>query len=268
MKLVDELKNKKYQKVLNTNDIKERRILTTFSGSIAYGLNDENSDVDIRGIFYTSPYDLMMYGGSSESINNIRNNYSFYADDIDISFYNLHKIIVCLEKGSPNIVELFGISNPDHIIIEDKFYKYYKELRNLIYNNQTINGYMGMVRNDISSLNKCNLLYHTSDDKSERKLNKLVCNIFRCLITMKSMIMEEEFSIKLEDYHIEHLLDIKKGNKYKLNDGSIYMPELLDDVSKYIYDIEVLKHNMSIPDHFDSKKAFELILDFYKSTMK
>ena len=81
------------------------------------------------------------------------------------------------------------------------------------------------------------------------------------------MIMEEEFSIKLDDYYIDNLLDIKKGNKYKLDDGSIYMPELLDDVSKYIYDIEVLKHNMSIPERFDSKKGFELILDFYKSNM-
>ena len=150
--------------------------------------------------------------------------------------------------------------------IEDEFCECYEELRNMIYNKQTINGYMGMVRNDISSLNKCNL-NHTSADKSERKINKLLCNIFRCLITVKYMIMEEEFSIKLDDYYIDNLLNIKKGNKYKLDDGSIYMPELLDDVSKYIYDIEVLKHNMSIPERFDSKKGFELILDFYKSNM-
>jgi len=80
-------------------------LFEAISGSVAFNLNDENSDVDIRGVFIMEENDI--YG--SEYIEQINENNN------DITFYEIRKFIELLSKNNPNALELLNM--PEHCII-------------------------------------------------------------------------------------------------------------------------------------------------------
>lgn len=74
-------------------------IFECISGSKAYGLATEASDVDIRGVFIM-PRDQFYSFEYQEQINDERQN---------IIYYELKKFLDLLAKNNPNILELLGI---------------------------------------------------------------------------------------------------------------------------------------------------------------
>ena len=82
------------------------------SGSRAYGLATENSDTDIRGVFYL-PKDLF-YG--LEYIPQVSN------ETNDIVYYELGRFIELLSKNNPNILEM--LATPEkHILVKHQLMK-------------------------------------------------------------------------------------------------------------------------------------------------
>lgn len=80
-------------------------ILLGLSGSYSYGTNNENSDIDVRGITLNLKSDLI--GMTS---------YEQYTDDhTDTVIFSFHKIISLLLSCNPNTIELLGL-NPEHYL--------------------------------------------------------------------------------------------------------------------------------------------------------
>ncbi len=102
--------------------------LLTFGGSISYGLNTPESDIDVRGIIMPDPDDLLSPGLSgSEYRNNdehlIFGNYGFeqYIDrTTDTSLYVLSKIFGLLHKCNPNTIEILGCK-PEHYAMVNEY---------------------------------------------------------------------------------------------------------------------------------------------------
>lgn len=89
-------------------------IFECISGSHAYGLNIEGSDVDIRGV-YTQPTEMVLRDEYIEQVSDSTN---------DTTFYEIGRFIELLEKGNPNMLELLNVDD-EHIIYKSELFDRY-----------------------------------------------------------------------------------------------------------------------------------------------
>jgi len=107
-----------FKKVMHTSEydflrihprLGERIILMGLGGSYAYGTNNENSDIDFRGITLNLPSDLL---GLTE--------FDQYEDgSTDTVIYSFNKIIKLLLECNPNTIELLGLDEEQYLIKTD-----------------------------------------------------------------------------------------------------------------------------------------------------
>lgn len=84
----------------------DRIILMGLGGSYAYGTNNENSDIDFRGITLNLPSDLL---GLTE--------FEQYEDgSTDTVIYSFNKIVKLLLECNPNTIELLGLDEDQYLI--------------------------------------------------------------------------------------------------------------------------------------------------------
>ena len=91
---------------LKTNPrLAKRIILLGVGGSYAYGTNNENSDIDFRGITLNLPSDIL---GLTE--------FEQYEDDkTDTVIYSFNKIVRLLLDCNPNTIEILGIDEDKYV---------------------------------------------------------------------------------------------------------------------------------------------------------
>ena len=92
---------------LRTNPrLGNRIILMGLGGSYAYGTNNENSDIDFRGITLNLPSDLL---GLTE--------FEQYEDEnTDTVIYAFNKVVKLLLECNPNTIELLGLDEEQYLI--------------------------------------------------------------------------------------------------------------------------------------------------------
>ena len=92
---------------LRTNPrLGDRIILMGLGGSYAYGTNNENSDIDFRGITLNLPSDIL---GLTE--------FEQYEDEgTDTVIYSFNKIVKLLLDCNPNTIELLGLDDDQYLI--------------------------------------------------------------------------------------------------------------------------------------------------------
>lgn len=80
-------------------------LLLTLGGSHAYGMDNENSDLDIRGIAYNSKENILL-GTDFENV---------VEEATDTTIYSFNKMMGLLSKNNPNTIEQLGCL-PDHYL--------------------------------------------------------------------------------------------------------------------------------------------------------
>ena len=80
-------------------DISGRLLFLTYGGSIAYGTNNEHSDIDIRGLCLNRVEDLLGYGAQHEFE-------QFIDRDTDTVIYSFNKMVRMLFDNNPNSLEI------------------------------------------------------------------------------------------------------------------------------------------------------------------
>ncbi|MGG5210240.1 nucleotidyltransferase domain-containing protein [Chryseobacterium sp. MIQD13] len=95
---------------MTIQDLKNKKLilLETISGSRSFGLATENSDTDIRGVYYLPKEDFFGLNYIPQ-ISNETN---------DITYYEIGRFIELLQKNNPNILEVLA-SSEDCIIHKD-----------------------------------------------------------------------------------------------------------------------------------------------------
>lgn len=84
-------------------------ILLALAGSYSYGTNNENSDIDVRGIALNRPSDLI---GMTT--------FEQYVDrNTDTCIYGFNKIIQLLLNCNPNTIELLGLKQDHYLYLDD-----------------------------------------------------------------------------------------------------------------------------------------------------
>ena len=102
-----EIMNSSEYDFLRTNPrLGNRIILMGLGGSYAYGTNNENSDIDFRGITLNLPSDLL---GLTQ--------FEQYEDEeTDTVIYSFNKIVKLLLECNPNTLELLGLDEEQYLI--------------------------------------------------------------------------------------------------------------------------------------------------------
>lgn len=99
------LDQKEYDFIRTMPRLGRHVILLGLAGSYSYGTNNENSDIDIRGVTLNTKEDIL---GLED--------YEQYVDDnTDTVIYTFNKLVRLLTEGNPNVIELLGL-NPEHYL--------------------------------------------------------------------------------------------------------------------------------------------------------
>ena len=94
-------------------------IMLGLGGSYAYGTNNENSDIDIRGIAFNSKRNLIL-GKDFEDVVNV---------DTDTTVYSFDKIVKLLCSCNPNTIEMLGLRPHDYVYMTDAGWELYDNKR-------------------------------------------------------------------------------------------------------------------------------------------
>lgn len=104
-----ELKTSKYDFLRNHKSLGNNIIMLGIGGSHAYGTNNENSDLDIRGAALNSTRDILLKRDFEQVTNNLT----------DTTVYSFDKLITLLVNCNPNTIELLGLQ-PEHYLYISK----------------------------------------------------------------------------------------------------------------------------------------------------
>lgn len=173
------------------NDLYQRVILQCIIGSQAYGLSDEGSDIDRRGI-YLPPADLhwSLYGVPAQ----------LECDATQESYWELQKFLVMALKANPNVLEclyspLVEKATP---LAEELLGMREIFLSRLVY--QTFNGYV------LSQFKKMQ-----ADLRNQGQVKwKHVMHLIRLLLCGIRVLSDRFVPVRVEQ-HREQLLAIKRG---------------------------------------------------------
>lgn len=103
------LKSQEYNFLRENKNLGTNIILLGLGGSHAYGTNNENSDIDIRGIATRTKREILI-GNDFEQVVDV---------DTDTTVYSFDKIIKLLCSCNPNVVEILGLKPEHYIYLSD-----------------------------------------------------------------------------------------------------------------------------------------------------
>ena len=103
------IKSNEYEFLKTNEHLGKHIILLGLAGSYSYGTNNENSDIDVRGIAVNSKTDLL---GMT--------NFEQYVDDhTDTVIYSFYKMIQLLTACNPNTIELLGLNREHYLYLNE-----------------------------------------------------------------------------------------------------------------------------------------------------
>ena len=105
--------------------MKEKILFKCYSGSRLYGTNNENSDIDIKGIFLPDLNDLLLGKAPKHyTFSTGNSNEKNSKDDIDETYYSLHYFLELATRGDTNAIDLlFAYTNKDAVLYIDPIYQ-------------------------------------------------------------------------------------------------------------------------------------------------
>lgn len=130
-------------------------ILLTLGGSYAYGMNNENSDIDFRGIALNRKEEILL-GNDFEQI----------LGGEDTTIYSFNKIIELLSKCNPNTIEMLGCL-PEQYIILSEIGKEFLKNRKMFLSKICVHTFGGYASSQLRRLeNKANRLVGQSQNEA------------------------------------------------------------------------------------------------------
>jgi len=194
------LSRDEYHFLKENEHLQNRIILLTLGGSHAYGTNNENSDIDIRGCALERPSDLIGFSKFEEVIDL----------NTDTVIYSFNKLVRLLINCNPNTIEMLGCK-PEHYLFLSKEGKFLLQNSKLFLSKKCINSFGGYAYQQLNRLNSALARDRLSQtDKENHILNSL----------KSAMLSFEERYTKFEPGSI--VLNIGKSKKANL-DSEIFV---------------------------------------------
>lgn len=96
-------------KFLREKPLGDNIVLLGLGGSYAYGTNNKNSDIDVRGVATHSAEDILTRKGFEQVVN----------EETDTTIYSLEKIVNLLSNCNPNTIEILGLEPWQYFYVTD-----------------------------------------------------------------------------------------------------------------------------------------------------
>jgi len=157
-----ELASPQYDFLKTDPDLKSIALLT-LSGSHAYGTNNENSDIDLRGVLIEDKKYLF-------GLNHFE---QFENKETDTVIFGLRKFISLCAKANPNTLELLG-TDDDSIVYISEAGRRLKENAQLFFSKRVAASFGNYANSQLRRLG--NALYHDAYDQ-ERKQKHLATTL-------------------------------------------------------------------------------------------
>lgn len=108
-KIKNTLKSEDYNFLQKNENLGKNIIILTLGGSHAYGMNKEDSDLDIRGVALNSKENILL-GSDFEQVVDL---------DTDTTIYSFNKILQLLSSNNPNVIEILGCKSEHYIHVSN-----------------------------------------------------------------------------------------------------------------------------------------------------
>lgn len=129
---------------LRTNEhLGDRIVLLAVGGSVAYGTNTADSDLDLRGIALDSKRDLLGISKPFET---------FEDRETDTVIHTFHKAVRLLMSANPNMLEIVGFPEEDYLLLKP-IGKLLIENRKLFLSKFVVNSFGGYANQQLYRLN-------------------------------------------------------------------------------------------------------------------
>lgn len=172
------LEGKEYDFLRENDNLKNRIILLGLAGSYAYGTNNENSDIDVRGIALNKPSDLIGMTSFEQYVDN----------NTDTCIYSFNKIIKLLINCNPNTIELLGLKK-EHYLYLNEIGRELIDNRKMFLSKRAIQSFVGYSTAQLRRLeNVLTRDSYTQERKEEHILNSIKSSMY-------------EFNSKYEQYN-------------------------------------------------------------------
>lgn len=219
------LKSQEYNFLRENKNLGTNIILLGLGGSHAYGTNNENSDIDIRGIATRTKRDILI-GNDFEQVVDV---------DTDTTVYSFDKIIKLLCSCNPNVIEILGLKPEHYIYLSDAGRKLIDN-RHLFLSKKAIHSFGGYANAQLRRL----------ENKSARLVNQsqqeayILKSIEHAFVELKTRFLEmPDDAIKLyidksqrDDYDTEIFCDILLHH-YPLRDYKGMMNTMGEIIKSY-----------------------------------
>lgn len=221
----EKLKSDEYEFLRKDNNLGNNIIILTLGGSRAYGTNNENSDLDIRGCALNSKMQILTNENFEQFVN----------EATDTTIYSFNKLIALLSNVNPNTIELLG-NKPEHYFYVSPIGQELIDNAHLFLSKKCVHSFGGYANQQLYRLNQ----------KSAHQLSQagLEQHILKTLEFMKtdfnkkySDFSEDQIRLYIdkavqEGYDTEIFMDVKLTH-YPLRDYCSMWSELQNTVKAY-----------------------------------
>ena len=243
------LKRKEYEFINTNKHLGKHVILLGLAGSYSYGTNNENSDIDVRGVTLNRKSDLI---GMTE--------FEQYVDDTtDTTIYSFRKMVNLLLSCNPNTIELLGL-NPEHYLYLSDIGQELLDNKRLFLSQRAIQSFGGYADAQLRRLQ--NALARDAYPQSEKE-EHIFNSVKNAMYDFKRRYESfEEGAVKLyidkaknKDFDTEIFMDIQL-NHYPLRDYKSMWVEMNNIVKDYD---KLGKRNKKKDDNHLNKHAMHLV---------
>lgn len=221
----EKLKSDEYEFLRKDKNLGNNIIILTLGGSHAYGTNNENSDLDIRGCALNSKMQILTNENFEQFVN----------EATDTTIYSFNKLVALLSNVNPNTIEMLG-NKPEHYFYVSPIGQELIDNAHLFLSKKCVHSFGGYANQQLYRLNQ----------KSAHQLSQagLEQHILKTLEFMKtdfnkkySDFSEDQIRLYIdkavqEGYDTEIFMDVKLTH-YPLRDYCSMWSELQNTVKSY-----------------------------------
>lgn len=138
-----ELQTTEYNFLKTNEHLGKNIILLGLGGSHAYGTNNENSDLDVRGCALNSKMEILTNQNFEQFVN----------EETDTTIYSFNKLISLLCNTNPNTIEILGLK-PEHYLYVHPIGQELLDNKKLFLSKKAINSFGGYANAQLYRLNQ------------------------------------------------------------------------------------------------------------------
>jgi len=231
-RVTKDILNKDEYKFIHLNEnLADNIIYLTISGSIGYGTNLDNSDIDLRGVAIERKENL--YGFQSFE--------QFEDTETDTVIYGLKKFVSLALKGNPNILELLGTKD-EQLIYMNKYGETLRKNKELFLSKRIVNTFGNYATAQLRRLQNALARDKYPQEEKEKHILGSINNQMNHFSTNYTEFPKGSMKLYIDksnkqDKETEILMDIHI-NQYPLRDFA----RIYSEMNNIVHDYDKLNH--------------------------